>query len=102
MQHLAVVVVMPHRRLNLGPALLPQRLQSFLNGVIWLSLEELGEQPEHDPILTLLTLPVLPKPEIPGATKQILEPLEGEGRGGGPALAQPPLRPLEYRWGCRS
>ncbi|NDA64008.1 MAG: DUF4351 domain-containing protein, partial [Chitinophagia bacterium] len=25
-------------------------------------------------ILTLLTLPVLPKPDIPGATKQILEP----------------------------
>ena len=73
-QHLAVVVVMPHRRLNLGPALLPQQLQSFLDGVIWLSLEELGEQPEHDPILTLLTLPVLPKPDIPGATKQILEP----------------------------
>ena len=72
-QHLAVVVVMPHRRLNLGPALLPQQLQSFLDGVIWLSLEELGEQPEHDPILTLLTLPVLPKPDIPGATKQILE-----------------------------
>ena len=74
MQHLAVVVVMPHRRLNLGPALLPQQLQSFLDGVIWLSLEELGEQPEHDPLLTLLTLPVLPKPDIPGATKQILEP----------------------------
>ena len=51
-QHLAVVVVMPHRRLNLGPALLPQQLQSFLDGVIWLSLEELGEQPEHDPLLT--------------------------------------------------
>ena len=74
-QHLAVVVVVPHRRLNLGPAQLPQQLQSFLDGVIWLSLEELGEQPEHDPILTLLTLPVLPKPDIPGATKQIREPL---------------------------
>ena len=70
-QRLAVVVVVPHRRLKLGPALLPQQLQSFLDGVIWLSLEELGE---HDPILTLLTLPVLPKPDIPGATKQILEP----------------------------
>ena len=54
-QHLAVVVVMPHRRLNLGPAQLPQQLQSFLDGVHWLSLEELGQQTEHKPILTLLT-----------------------------------------------
>ena len=73
-QHLAVVVVVPHRRLKLGPLQLPQQLEMFLDGVIWLSLEELGQQPEHDPILTLLTLPVLPKPEIPGATKQILQP----------------------------
>ena len=73
-QHLAVVVVVPHRRLNLGPAQLPQQLQTFLSGVIWLSLEELGRQAEHDPILTLLTLPVLPKPDIPGATEQILQP----------------------------
>ena len=73
-QHLAVVVVMPHRRLNLGPAHLPHQLQDFLAGVHWLSLEELGQQTEHKPILTLLTLPVLPKPDIPGATKQILEP----------------------------
>ncbi|NDE91054.1 MAG: DUF2887 domain-containing protein, partial [Alphaproteobacteria bacterium] len=73
-QHLAVVVVMLHRRLNLGPAQLPQQLQSFPDGVHWLSLEELGQQTEHNPILTLLTLPVLPKPDIPAATKQILEP----------------------------
>jgi len=58
----------------LGPAQLPQQLQSFLDGVHWLSLEELSQQAEHKPILTLLTLPVLPKPDIPGATKQILEP----------------------------
>ncbi len=73
-QHLAVAVVVPHRRLNLGPAQLPQQLQTFLDGVIWLSLEELGRLAEHDPILTLLTLPVLPKPDIPGATEQILQP----------------------------
>jgi len=73
-QHLAVVVVMPHRRLNLGPALLPQQLQSFLDGVIWLSLEELGQEPGLDPLVGLLTLPVLPKPDIPGATGQILRP----------------------------
>ena len=74
LQHLAVVVVVPHRRLKLGPAQLPQQLQAFLDGVIWLSLEELGRQAEHDPILTLLTLPVLPKPEISSATEQILQP----------------------------
>jgi len=73
-QHLAVVVVVPHRRLNLGPALLPLQLQAFLAGVHWLRLEELGQQAENDPILTLLTLPVLPKAEIPGATEQILQP----------------------------
>ena len=58
-QHLAVVVVVPHLRLNLGPAQLPQQLQAFLDGVIWLSLEELGRQAE---------------PDIPGATEQILQP----------------------------
>ena len=72
--HLAVVVVLPHRGLRLGPAELPQQLEAFLAGVHWLSLEELGQQPEHDPILTLLTLPVLPKPDIPSATEKILQP----------------------------
>ena len=62
--HLAVVVVLPHKRLHLGPAELPLQLEAFLAGVHWLSLEELGQQPEHDPILTLLTLPVLPKPVV--------------------------------------
>lgn len=50
------------------------QMQAFLANVRWLSLEELGQQPELDPILTLLTLPVLAKPEIPDATEQILEP----------------------------
>jgi hypothetical protein len=31
-------------------------------------------QPGLDPLLSLLTLPVLPMPEIPGATDQILQP----------------------------
>ena len=43
-QHLAVVVVVPHRRLNLGPAQLPQQLQ-------------VGQQADLDPLLALLTLP---------------------------------------------
>ena len=59
--HLAVVVMVPHRRLTLGPALLPQQLQAFVDGVIWLSLEELGRQADLDPLLTLLTLPVRPE-----------------------------------------
>ncbi|MCX5969718.1 MAG: DUF4351 domain-containing protein [Cyanobacteria bacterium] len=73
MEHLAVVVVVPHRRLNLGPAQLPQQLQAFLEGVIWLSLEELGQQADLDPLLTLLTLPVRPEAELPASTQQILE-----------------------------
>jgi predicted transposase YdaD len=73
-QHLEVVVVVPHRRLRLGPAELPRQLEAFLAGIHWLSLEELGQQPGLDPLLCLLTLPVLPKPEIRGATDQILQP----------------------------
>jgi predicted transposase YdaD len=74
-QHLEVVVVVPHRRLKLGPShQLPRQLQSFLADVHWLSLRELGQQPGLDPLLSLLTLPVLPKPEIPGATDRILKP----------------------------
>jgi len=73
-QHLAVVVVLPHRRLRLGPDQLPRPLEVFLASVHWLNLEELGQKPGLDPLVTLLTLPVLPKPEIPGATGQILQP----------------------------
>jgi len=71
--HLAVVVVVPHRRLRLGPAQMPQQLQAFLDGVIWLSLEALGQQPDLDPLLNLLTLPVRPEAELGPSTQQILE-----------------------------
>ena len=73
-QYLEVVVVVAHRRLRLGPDRLPRQLEAFLAGVHWLSLEELGQQPGLDPLLSLLTLPVLPKPDIPGATEKILQP----------------------------
>lgn len=63
-QHLAVVVVVPHRRLRLGPDQLPQPLQAFVDVVIWLSLEELGQRPDLDPWLALLTLPVRPEAEL--------------------------------------
>ena len=71
--HLAVVVLVPHRRLNLGPALLPQQLQVFVDGVLWLSLEELGQQADLDPLLSLLTLPVRPEAELQASSQQILE-----------------------------
>ena len=70
--HLAVVVLVPHRRLNLGPALLPQQLQAFVDGVVWLSLEELGQQADLDPLLSLLTLPVRPEAELQASSQQIL------------------------------
>lgn len=72
-QHLAVVVVVPHRRLRLGPAQLPQQLQAFVDGVIWLSLEELGQQADPDPLLALLTLPVRPEAQLKASTQKILE-----------------------------
>jgi len=71
--HLAVVVVIPHQHLNLGPTQLPQQLQAFLDGVVWLSLEELGQQADLDPLLSLLTLPVRPEAELQASTQQILE-----------------------------
>jgi len=72
-QHLAVVVVVPHRRIKLGPAQLPHQLQAFLDGVIWLSLEELGQQADLDPMLALLMLPVRPEAELKTSSQEILE-----------------------------
>lgn len=65
--------MVPHRRLKLGPAQLPSQPQAFVDGVIWLSLEELGQQADLDPWLSLLTLPVRPEAELPASTQQILE-----------------------------
>lgn len=67
-QHLEVLVVVPHRRLKLGPAQLPRHLQALLADVHWRGLKELCQRPELDSMIDLLTLPVLPKPEISGAT----------------------------------
>jgi predicted transposase YdaD len=71
-EHLAVVVLVPHQRLNLGPARLPLQLQAFVDGVVWLSLEELGQQADLDPLLSLLTLPVRPEAELQASSQQIL------------------------------
>ena len=65
--------MVPHRRLKLGPAQLPSQLQAFVDGVSRLSLEELGQQADLDPWLSLLTLPVRPEAELPASTQQILE-----------------------------
>jgi predicted transposase YdaD len=72
-RHLRVVVVVPHRRLNLGQAQLPRELQLVLDEVIWISLEELGRQDQLDPLLNLLTLPVLHEPELQLSSQKILE-----------------------------
>ena len=58
--HLAVVVVVP------------QQLQAFVYGVIWLSLEELGQQADLDPLLALLTLPMRPDAVLVASSQQIL------------------------------
>ncbi|MFM9104769.1 MAG: DUF2887 domain-containing protein, partial [Cyanobium sp.] len=71
-EQLAVVVLVPHQRLNLGPARLPQQLQAFVDGVVWLSLGELGQQADLDPLLSLLTLPVRPEAELQASSQQIL------------------------------
>ena len=70
MEHWAVLVITPHNRLKLGPT---QALQVFLEQqVVWLSLEELSQQPNLDPLLNLLTLPVRPESELAVSSQQIL------------------------------
>ena len=71
-EHLEVVVITPHQRIGLGPTQLPRLLQVLLNEVHWISLEELSQQPDLDPLLNLLTLPVRPESELPACTQQIL------------------------------
>jgi len=58
---------------HLSPARLPRQLQLVLDEVIWISLEELGQQDQLDPLLNLLRLPVLHEPELQLSSQQILE-----------------------------
>ncbi len=44
----------------------------FLGEVHWISLEELSKQPDLDPLLNLLTLPVRPESELAANSQQIL------------------------------
>ena len=71
-EHLEVVVITPHHRLRLGPSNPPRLLQAVLQEVHWISLEELSQQPDLDPLLNLLTLPVRPESELAASSQQIL------------------------------
>ena len=72
LEHLEVVVLTPHRRLRIGPRRPPRLLQVVLQEIHWISLEELSQQPDLDPLLNLLTLPVRPESELPACSQQIL------------------------------
>jgi predicted transposase YdaD len=71
-EHLEVVVITPHNRIGLGPTKLPRILQALLQEVHWISLEELSQQANLDPLLNLLTLPVRPESELAASSQQIL------------------------------
>ena len=71
-EHLEAVVITPHNRMSLGPTKLPRLLQALLNEVHWISLEALSQQPNLDPLLNLLTLPVRPESELAASSQQIL------------------------------
>lgn len=59
----------PHHPLNLGPT---QALKAFLDReVVRLSLEELSQEPDLDPLRNLLTLPVRPEEELSRSSREI-------------------------------
>jgi predicted transposase YdaD len=64
-----VVVITPHRRLQLGPVV---PLRSFLEQVHWISLEELGQQENLNAAVDLLTLPVRSEQELGERCRRIL------------------------------
>ena len=71
-EHLDVVVITPHQRHRLGPARPPRQLRQFLGDGHWFNLEALSQQPDLDPLLNLLTLPVRPDSELAASSRQIL------------------------------
>jgi predicted transposase YdaD len=71
-EHLEVVVITPHHRLRLGPANPPRLLRAVLEQVHWISLEDLSQQPDLDPLLNLLTLPIRPEAELPANSRQVV------------------------------
>ena len=62
--HLQVLVLLAHRRLTLGSSQ-PLLLRRFLQeDVTWVDLAALARQPDLDPMLALLTLPVINEPDL--------------------------------------
>jgi predicted transposase YdaD len=62
--HLQVLVLLAHQRLALGSSQ-PRLLRRFLQeDVTWVDLAALARQPDLDPMLALLTLPVQKEPDL--------------------------------------
>jgi predicted transposase YdaD len=71
-EHLQVLVLLAHRRLGLGSTQ-PLLLRRFLEkDVTWVDLAALASQPDLDPSLALLTLPVQKEPDLGPCTQRIL------------------------------
>ena len=68
-EHWRVVVITPHQRLNLVPV---TPLQSFLDTVHWVSLDELAQVQNLDAAIDLLTLPVRSEQELGERCRRIL------------------------------
>ena len=71
-EHLELVVITPHGLMKLGPTHPPRLLQVVLQEVHWIRLDELSQEPQLDPLLNLLTLPVRPENELAASSQQIL------------------------------
>jgi predicted transposase YdaD len=70
--HLQVLVLLAHRRLALGSTQ-PRLLRRFLQqDVTWVDLAVLARQPDLDPMLALLTLPVQKEPDLGPCAQRIL------------------------------
>jgi predicted transposase YdaD len=70
--HLQVLVLLAHRRLALGSSQ-PRLLRRFLQeDVTWVDLATLARQPDLDPMLALLTLPVQKEPALGPCAQRIL------------------------------
>jgi len=70
--HLQVLVLLAHQHLALGSSQ-PLLLRRFLeHDVTWVDLAALTRQPDLDPVLALLTLPVQKEPDLGPCAQRIL------------------------------
>jgi hypothetical protein len=70
-EHLQVLVLLAHRRLALGSTQ-PRPLRRFLQqDVTWVDLDALASEPNLDPMLALLTLPVQKEPDLGPCAQRI-------------------------------